>query len=95
VKTKQQEKYHGSKINELLERYAIAQVEFEKIVGFEKAIEMTVQIKRSIVGDKLLSSCSEPRLKNVLNKLRSLYAHVVKKHNNFPERSIDDTSNSN
>jgi len=95
VKIKQQEKYRGSKINELLERYAIAQVEFEKIVGFEKAIDMTVQIKRSIVGDKLLSSCSEPQLKNVLNKLRGLYAHVVKKHNNFPERSIDDTSNSN
>ncbi len=37
MKTKQQEKYHGSKINELLKRYAIAQIEFEKIVGFEKA----------------------------------------------------------
>jgi len=95
VKTKQQVKYRGSKINELLKRYAIAQVEFEKIVGFEKAIEMTIKVKQKVVGYKLLSDCSEPQLKNVLRKLRSLYAHVVKKHNNFPERSNDGTSNSN
>ena len=95
MKTKQQEKYLGSKIDELIKRYAIAQVEFEKIVGFKKAIDMTVQIKRSIVGNELLSNCSEPQLKNVLKQLRSSYAHVVKQHNNFPERGNDDTSDSN
>ena len=89
------QKHHGSKINELLEKYAIAQVEFEKIVGFDKAIQMTIEVKRNIVGYELLSNCSERLLNNLLKELRSLYAHVVKKHNNFPERSIDDTSNSN
>jgi len=83
------------KINELLKRYAIAQIEFEKIVGFKKAIQITTQIKRNVVGNEFLSNCSEPQLKNVLKQLRNSYAHVVKQHNNFPERSKDDTSNSN
>ena len=89
MKTKQQEKYLGSKIDELLKRYAIAQVEFEKIVGFKKAIEITVQIKRSVVGNELLSNCSEPQLKNVLKQLRSSYQRLLKERNN------NDTSNSN
>ena len=95
MKTRQQEMYLGSKIDELLKRYAIAQVEFEKIVGFKKAIQITTYIKRKIVGNELLSNCSEPQLKNVLKQLRSSYAHVVKQHNNFPERGKDDTSDSN
>tara|TARA_R110000824_G_scaffold71882_2_gene183845 strand:+ start:1422 stop:1703 length:282 start_codon:yes stop_codon:yes gene_type:complete len=89
------QRHRGSKTNQLLEKYSIAQVEFEKIVGFEKAIEMTIQIKIKVVGYELLSNCSELQLNNLLKKLRSLYAHVVKNSNNFPERSIDDTSNSN
>ena len=89
MKTKQQEKYLGSKIDELSKRYAIAQVEFEKIIGFKKAIEITIQIKRSVVGKELLSNCSEPQLKNVLKQLRSSYQKLLKERNN------NGTSNSN
>jgi len=74
VKIKQQEKYHGSKINQLLQRYSIAQIEFEKILGFKKAILITTQIKRDVVGNELLGNCSIPQLENVLKKLRSSYS---------------------
>ena len=53
MKPRQQEKYLGSKIDELLKRYAIAQVEFEKIVGFKKAIQITTYIKRKMTLEKI------------------------------------------
>ena len=89
------QKHHGSKINELLEKYAIAQVEFEKIVGFKKAIEMTLEVKRNTVGYGLLSDADTSSIKTTIKRLRSLYAHVVKQHNNFRERSIDEGDSSN
>ena len=80
---------------DLFTSYARAQYEFEKIVGFEKAIEMTLEVKRDIVGYGLLSDADTSSIKTTIKRLRSLYAHVLKQHSNFRERSIDESNNSN
>ena len=47
------QKQNGSKEIEekykLISKYAIAQYEFEKIIGFERAIKLTVDTKRKII----------------------------------------------
>ena len=80
---------------DLFTSYARAQYEFEKIVGFEKAIEMTLEVKRNTVGYGLLSDADTSSIKTTIKRLRSLYAHVLKQHSNFRERSIDEGDSSN
>ena len=99
MKKQTPKKHLGSKEIEeredLFTRYARAQYEFEKIVGFKKAIEMTLEVKRNTVGYGLLSDADTSSIKTTIKRLRSLYAHVVKQHNNFRERSIDEGNSSN
>ena len=69
----------------LISRYALAQYEFEKIIGFEKAISLTVQEKRKIIGYKRLSNATNSALVKLLARLRRLYAHVVQENKQFPK----------
>ena len=64
----------------LISKYAIAQYEFEKIIGFEKAISLTATQKRKIIGYKCLSDAKNSVLIKLIARLRYLYAQVVKKH---------------
>ena len=63
----------------LISKYAIAQYEFEKIVGFKEAIRLTVEEKRKIDGDKCLSEFTNSKLENLLFKLRYLYSRLKEK----------------
>ena len=69
----------------LISRYALAQYEFEKIIGFEKAISLTVREKRKIIGYKCLSNATNSALVKLLARLRHLYAHVVQENKQFPK----------
>ena len=84
------QKQNGSKEIEekykLISKYAIAQYEFEKIIGFERAIKLTVDTKRKIIGHGYLSDASKSKLLNLLAKLRYLYAQVVKNNERFPTK---------
>jgi len=77
------QKQNGSKEIErkykLISKYAIAQYEFEKIIGFKKAIRLTVQEKSKINGDKCLSEFTNSKLENLLFKLRYLYSKLKEK----------------
>ena len=63
----------------LISKYAIAQYEFEKIVGFKEAIRLTIQEKEKIGGTKCLSEFTNSNLENLLLKLRYLYRHLKEK----------------
>jgi len=65
--------------NRLISSYAIAQYEFEKIIGFEEAIRITTETKIAVIGHGYLSDATNSALVELLAKLRYLYAHVVKK----------------
>lgn len=69
----------------LISKYAIAQYEFEKIIGFEKAISLTATQKRKIIGYKCLSDAKNSVLIKLIAKLRYLYAQVVLKNKQFPK----------
>ena len=77
------QKQNGSKEIEqkykLISKYAIAQYEFEKIVGFKEAIRLTIQEKDKIGGDKCLSEFTNSKLENLLFKLRYLYSKLKEK----------------
>ena len=69
----------------LISKYALAQYEFEKIIGFKKAILLTVEEKKKIIGHKYLSDAENSAIVKLLAKLRYLYAHVVKKSQQSPK----------
>ena len=70
----------------LISKYAIAQYEFEKIIGFKRAIRLTVDTKKQIIGHGYLSDAPKSKLLNLLAKLRYLYAQVVKNNQQFPTK---------
>ena len=82
-------KQNGSKEIEekykLISRYALAQYEFEKIVGFEEAIRITLKEKRKVIGYECLSNAEKSKLTKLLARLRHLYAQVVLKNKQFPK----------
>ena len=62
----------------LISKFALAQYEFEKILGFKKAIKLTLEEKQKVCGYKCLSKYSNSKIKCLLKNLRHLYIHLNK-----------------